>query len=73
MKKILGAVLLFTALFSATAQSSRKPDAGELAWFFDTVVPELMEKFHVVGAVVGVADGDETLLLRGYGSADLDS
>jgi CubicO group peptidase (beta-lactamase class C family) len=72
MKKTIWTVLLLPALFSVHAQSGRKPDADELSRFFDTAVPALMEKFHVVGAVVGVSDRSNTLFLRGYGSADLD-
>ena len=73
MKRIVCAVLLFAALFSASAQSRRKPNPEELARFFDTVVPALMEKFHIVGVVVGVSDSSNTLFLRGYGSADLET
>ncbi len=73
MKRIVCAVLLFAALFSASAQSRRKPNPEELARFFDTVVPTLMEEFHIVGVVVGVSDSSNMLFLRGYGSADLET
>lgn len=32
-----------------------------------------MEEFHIAGAVVGITDGSNTLFLRGYGSADLET
>jgi hypothetical protein len=34
-------------------------------------VPELMEKYHVAGAVVGVTDSSRTLFQKGYGKADI--
>ena len=64
--------MLFSVLFSLQAQSSRPPNPAELSRFFDEAVPALMEEHHVVGTVVGVTDGTETLFLRGYGSADLE-
>ena len=73
MKKTIYAVLLFAVLFSASAQSGRKPNPEELSRFFDAAVPALMEEFHIAGAVVGITDGSNTLFLRGYGSADLET
>lgn len=64
--------LVLCALLAAAAVAGAQPSAAELAAFFDAEVPALMEKFHVVGAVVGAADRSEVLFLRGYGSADLE-
>jgi len=82
MNKAVGTILILGALAAAMprdaaaqealSHAAGKPGPGELAAFFDEAVPELMERFHVVGTVVGVGDGSGVLFLRGYGSADLE-
>jgi CubicO group peptidase (beta-lactamase class C family) len=59
-------------LFSTHAQSILAPTPQELAEFFDRTIPALMEEHHVVGVTVGITDGERPLLLRGYGSSDLE-
>ena len=48
--------LVLCALLTAVTAAGAQPSAAELAAFFDAEVPRLMEKFHVVGAVAGMAD-----------------
>ncbi|MGC9313124.1 MAG: serine hydrolase domain-containing protein [Sediminispirochaetaceae bacterium] len=47
------------------------PTETELQDLFDEAVPELMGKYHVAGAVVGVTDSSRTLFQKGYGKADI--
>jgi CubicO group peptidase (beta-lactamase class C family) len=71
MKKAISAVLCVLA--AAVSQATPSPTPENLARFFDSAVPELMEEVHVAGAVVGVAGPSRVLFLRGYGSADLET
>ncbi len=48
-------------------------DPGEVRSFFDDLISSQMEEFHIAGAVVAVVRDGETLLLAGYGHADLDN
>src|SRR5580693_1826757 len=43
----------------------------DLEAFFDGIIPLQLERSDVAGATVLVMRGDETLLLKGYGSSDL--
>ncbi len=47
------------------------PSPADLQALFDKAVPQLMEKYHVAGAVVGVTDSSRTLFQKGYGKADI--
>ena len=41
--------------------------------FLDEYIPENMERSHVPGLVITVVEGDEVLLSKGYGYADLEN
>jgi len=73
MKKILWSGIFLIMLATVSTQAQNQPTPKELAGFFDSTVPALMEKHHVVGAVVGVTSSSETLFLGGYGKADLEA
>jgi len=71
VKKIILSGLLLSILTTAGLSQS-KPTSAELADFFDTTVPALMEKHHAAGVVVGVTDSSADLFLGGYGQANLE-
>ena len=71
MRKQILTGLLLTVLAASAAHAQSKPTPEQLARFFDRTVPALMEQHHVVGVVVGVTDGSETLFSGGYGNANL--
>jgi len=48
-------------------------DPESLEAFLDETVPENMERSHVPGLVITVVEGDEVLLSKGYGYADLEN
>jgi CubicO group peptidase (beta-lactamase class C family) len=47
-------------------------DPQTLKGFLDAYIPENMERSHVPGLVIAVVQGDEILLSKGYGYADLE-
>jgi CubicO group peptidase (beta-lactamase class C family) len=48
-------------------------DPESLEAFLDEYIPENMERSHVPGLVITVVEGDEVLLSKGYGYADLEN
>jgi CubicO group peptidase (beta-lactamase class C family) len=48
-------------------------DPESLEAFLDEYIPENMERSHVPGLVIIVVEGDEVLLSKGYGYADLEN
>lgn len=44
--------------------------AANVEAFFDQMITEQMDEFHIVGATVSVVKGDELLFAKGYGYAD---
>jgi CubicO group peptidase (beta-lactamase class C family) len=54
------------------ASQSSLPDRGALLRRIDSVVTAEMSKNHNVGVSVGIELGDEVLLAKGYGFADLE-
>ena len=47
--------------------------AAGLPDLFDRRTPELMTQLHVPGTALAVVSGGQTILLRGYGVADVDA
>ena len=80
---LIGLALLLGALMGANgsiaqAQTESTADDGiseltsaNLARFLDGFIPAEMEEAHVPGLVVTIVSGDEVLLSKGYGYADL--
>jgi len=78
-------VMLFSAFLgqektaiakSQSIQTSSRPqeiDPESLETFLDEYIPENMEASHVPGLVITVVEGDEVLLSKGYGYADLEN
>ena len=48
-------------------------DPEFLEAFLDEYIPENMERSHVPGLVITAVEGDEVLLSKGYGYADLEN
>ncbi len=48
-------------------------DKADLEAFFDGVMNEQIDFKHVAGAVVAVVNGNDVVLLKGYGYADIDA
>jgi CubicO group peptidase (beta-lactamase class C family) len=76
--RLLGITLLMLVAIvpAAPAQATteqRLPDAPELQHFFDSLIPEQLESLHIPGAALAVVRGDELLLAKGYGYADLET
>jgi len=63
---------LFTPL-AARAAAAEPLDPAALGAFFDDLLPAQLEERHIPGAAVAVVRGDELLLARGYGHADLEA
>ena len=72
MRKFIWTGFLLSVLAASAAHAQSKPTIEQLSRFFDRTVPALMEQHHVVGVVVGVTDGSDTLFSSGYGNANLD-
>ena len=72
MRKFIWTGFLLSVLAASAAHAQSKPTPEQLSRFFDRTVPALMEQHHVVGVVVGVTDGSDTLFSSGYGNANLD-
>ena len=71
------AVVLATAAFGAEAPPAEVAPAGilsdplEVGAFFDGVMAEQLESYHIPGATVAVVADGELLFAKGYGYADL--
>ena len=71
------AVVLATAAFGAEAPPAEVAPAGilsdplEVEAFFDGVMAEQLESYHIPGATVAVVADGELLFAKGYGYADL--
>jgi len=48
------------------------PNPQDLRVFFDQLVPQQLDEFHIPGAAIAVVKDGELVFSQGYGSADLD-
>ncbi|MCY1081163.1 serine hydrolase domain-containing protein [Archangium lansingense] len=56
-----------------TSTTRGPADARELEGFLDGVLSAQLEDFHIPGAAVAVVRGEQLLVAKGYGHADLDA
>lgn len=66
------AVAFLASALAGAQHSGAQADAREMQAFFDSYLGAQMSAHHVAGAVVAVVKGDEVLLAKGYGYADVD-
>src|SRR5262245_12980766 len=59
------------ALAAAPAASCGPATPAAFADFFDSRLPERLQRTRVPGAVVSVVSGDQTIFSKGYGLADV--
>lgn len=65
--------LLLFLIFLSTAKAQTQSDApADLETFVDSVAKESIEKQASIGLSIGIARGDQIVLAKGYGSADLE-
>jgi len=75
MKRILfaSATLMVLLLSQSVCAQSLWQDSESLEGYIDGLVPTYMEENHIAGATVGIVKDGETVLLKGYGYADVES
>jgi CubicO group peptidase (beta-lactamase class C family) len=66
-------LLLVLGLACTEPTAKDEPKDSELLSTIDAIVREAMERDHVVGTSIGVKQGDEILVAKGYGFADLEN
>ena len=66
-------LLLVLGLSCAEPIPQGEPQGSELVSTIDAIVREAVERDHVVGASIGVKKGDDILVAKGYGYADLEN
>lgn len=65
-------LLLVTCFFIATHAQAQEAAPADLETFVDSVAKESIEKQASIGLSIGIARGDQIVLAKGYGSADLE-
>src|SRR5207248_11165993 len=74
MSRLLRAVALALPLLhrAALAQPAPRPDRARVAAAVDSIVGAALKGGQAAGMSVAVVRGRDTLVLKGYGSADLE-
>lgn len=65
-------LLLFVSLSIASQTHAEEVAPADLETFVDSIAQQAIEKQSAIGLSIGIAIGDEILLAKGYGSADLE-
>ena len=68
---VLRAVVALTAITFARAQQAPPLTPADLSTFFDGLVPAVLERDDIAGAVIAVVKDDQVLFAKGYGWADV--
>ena len=68
---VLRAVVALLAVSFARAQQPQPLTPADLSSFFDGLVPALIERDDIAGAVIAVVKDDQLLFAKGYGWADV--
>lgn len=72
MRRLLLAILAPFLLISTLSAQSPWPDSTALESYMDGLVNTYMVENNIAGASVGIIKDGKTVLLKGYGSADLE-
>src|SRR5688500_4266978 len=72
MRHIALPVLALTALCATTTVAQESPDRARIQTAVDSIVKAALTGGRAAGMSVGVVRGNDTLLLKAYGSADLE-
>ena len=71
--RALAIAFVFTSAQVSASSSRAFGDTGYLERKLGALIPQEMERRHLVGAVVTVVDRDRVVFARGYGVTDLES
>jgi CubicO group peptidase (beta-lactamase class C family) len=73
VRQLAGVVALLLTFSIRTNAQSVDDKVASLPSFLDEAIPRLMSERHVAGAVVAVVRGDQTIYLRAFGRAVVES
>lgn len=69
---LLGSALLAPALLAPTRLTAQRPDRARLVATIDSIVSAPIKAGQLAGSSIAVVKGRDTILVKGYGWADLD-